>query len=296
MTGCCLYAPHHAYGGPEGLKRLIDACHRRGLGVALDVVYNHLGPAGNYLGDYGPYFTDRYQTPWGDAINFDGPDSDEVRRFLRRQRGDVVAGLPLRGLRLDAVHAIVDTSAVHILEQLATEVEGLAAHVVRTLWLVAESDQNDPRLVGERGAGGYGVTAQWSDDFHHALHSVLTGETTGYYEDFGDLAQLAYSLSHAYVYDGKYSKHRRRRHGRRVEHLPGSRFLGYSQNHDQVRQPGDGGAAGSADHARAAADRRRPGAVRALRALAVSGRGMGGVHAVPILHRPPRPGARGRRP
>jgi len=232
--GVLLYAPHHVYGGPDGLKRLIDACHRRGLGVALDVVYNHLGPAGNYLGEYGPYFTDRYRTPWGDAINFDGPDSDEVRRFFIDNALMWLREYHCDGLRLDAVHAIVDAGAVHILEQLATEVEGLAAHLGRTLWLVAESDQNDPRLVGERGAGGYGVAAQWSDDFHHALHAVLTGDTSGYYEDFGDLGQLAYSLGHAYVYDGKYSKHRRRRHGRSVETLPGSRFLGYSQNHDQI--------------------------------------------------------------
>jgi maltooligosyltrehalose trehalohydrolase len=232
--GVLLYAPHHAYGGPAGLKRLVDACHSRGLGVALDVVYNHLGPAGNYLGEYGPYFTDRYKTPWGDAINFDGPNSDEVRRFFVDNALMWLRDYHFDGLRLDAVHAIVDTGAVHILEQLAVEVEALGAHVGRTLWLVAESDQNDPRLVAERGAGGYGMDAQWSDDFHHALHAVLTGETSGYYEDFGDLAQLAYSLGHAYVYDGRYSRHRRRRHGRSIAGLPGGRFLGYSQNHDQI--------------------------------------------------------------
>jgi maltooligosyltrehalose trehalohydrolase len=232
--GVLLYAPHHAYGGPDGLKRLVDACHDRGLGVALDVVYNHLGPAGNYLADYGPYFTDRYKTPWGDAINFDGPNSDEVRRFFVDNALMWLRDYHFDGLRLDAVHAIVDTGAVHILEQLAVEVDALEAHVGRTLWLVAESDQNDPRLVGERGAGGYGIDAQWSDDFHHALHAVLTGETSGYYEDFGDLGQLAYSFAHAYVYDGQYSRHRRRRHGRSIEGLPGGRFLGYSQNHDQI--------------------------------------------------------------
>lgn len=232
--GVLLYAPHHTYGGPEGLKRLIDACHAHGLGVALDVVYNHLGPAGNYLGAYGPYFTDRYKTPWGEAINYDGPDSDEVRRFFVDNALMWIRDYHVDGLRLDAVHAIVDTGAVHILEELALEVEALGRCLGRRCWLVAESDQNDPKLVGGRSTGGYGVDAQWSDDFHHALHTVLTGETSGYYEDFGDLGQLAYSLGHAFVYDGRYSSHRRRRHGRPIEGLPGGRFLGYSQNHDQV--------------------------------------------------------------
>ncbi len=233
--GVLLYAPHHAYGGPGGLKRLIDACHARGLGVALDVVYNHLGPAGNYLGDYGPYFTDRYKTPWGEAINFDGPDSDEVRRFFVDNALMWIRDYHVDGLRLDAVHAIVDTGAVHILEELALEVEALgrSSSAGAAGWW-PRAIRTTRSLVGGRSTGGYGVDAQWSDDFHHALHTVLTGETSGYYEDFGDLAQLAYSLGHVFVYDGRYSPHRRRRHGRPIEGLPGGRFLGYSQNHDQV--------------------------------------------------------------
>ena len=232
--GVDLFAPHHAYGGPEGLVRFVDACHGRGLAVVFDVVYNHLGPWGNYLEQFGPYFTERYATPWGMAVNLDGPGSDEVRRFfidnalmwLRDYHGD--------GLRLDAVHAIVDTSAWHFLEQLRTEVDALSRAEGRPLSIIAESDLNDPRLVTPRQSGGYGLDAQWSDDFHHALHSVLTGERSGYYADFGELSQLAHSLRHAFVYDGRYSAHRRRRHGRRPDGLPARRFLGYLQNHDQV--------------------------------------------------------------
>ncbi len=202
--GVLLYAPHHAYGGPEGLKRLVDACHGRGLGVVLDVVYNHLGPAGNYLGEFGPYFTDRYKTPWGDAVNFDGPDSDEVRRFFVDNALMWLRDYHFDGLRLDAVHAIVDTGATHILEELAVEVDALArprrAHVCGSS---PRATSTTRAWFGERGAGGYGIDAQWSDDFHHALHAVLTGETSGYYEDFGDLGQLATALRQAYVYDGE---------------------------------------------------------------------------------------------
>jgi maltooligosyltrehalose trehalohydrolase len=232
--GVDLYAPHHAYGGPAGLKRLVDACHARGLAVLLDVVYNHLGPAGNYLGRFAPYFTDRYQTPWGQAINCDGPDSDEVRRFLCDNALMWLRDYHVDGLRLDAVHAIVDTSALHILEQLALEVRALAAHLGRHLVLMAESDHNDPRLVRPPEIGGYGIDAQWSDDFHHALHTVLTGEHNGYYADFGTLADLARALQHAFVYDGRFSVYRRRRHGRPTTGLSGHRFLGYLQNHDQI--------------------------------------------------------------
>jgi maltooligosyltrehalose trehalohydrolase len=232
--GVDLYAPHHAYGGPDGLKRLVDACHARGLAVLLDVVYNHLGPSGNVLGRFGPYFTERYTTPWGPAVNLDGPGSDEVRRFICDNACMWLHDYHCDGLRLDAVHAIVDTSAVHLLEQLAREVEELAAHLGRRLVLVAESDLNDPRLIRSREAGGYGLDAQWSDDFHHALHAVLTGERAGYYADFGSLADLARALEHAYVYEGRYSTFRQRRHGRPAAGLPGYRFLGYLQNHDQI--------------------------------------------------------------
>jgi maltooligosyltrehalose trehalohydrolase len=232
--GVDLYAPHHAYGGPDGLKRLVDACHARGLAILLDVVYNHLGPSGNYLGRFGPYFTERYTTPWGQAINLDGPESDEVRRFICNNALMWLRDYHCDGLRLDAVHAIVDTSALHLLEQLAVEVEALQAHLGRRLVVIAESDLNDPRLVRSREAGGYGLDAQWSDDFHHALHSVLTGERSGYYADFGTLADLAHALAHAYVYDGRYSRFRRRHHGRPAPGFSGARFLGYLQNHDQI--------------------------------------------------------------
>jgi maltooligosyltrehalose trehalohydrolase len=232
--GVGLYAPHHAYGGPDGLKRLVDACHARGLGVLMDVVYNHLGPAGNYLAEFGPYFTDRYSTPWGRAINFDGPGSDEVRRFFIDNALMWLRDYHCDGLRLDAVHAIFDTSAVHILEQLAGEVVMLAPHLRRTVWLVAENDRNDPRVVRAPEVGGYGVNAQWCDDFHHALHTGITGETAGYYQDFNGLADLSRALRHAYVYDGRYSRYRQRRRGRPIGGLSGAHFVVFSQNHDQV--------------------------------------------------------------
>ena len=232
--GADLYAPHHAYGGPDGLKRLVDACHARGLAVIVDVVYNHLGPAGNYLASFGPYFTQRYATPWGQAINFDGPDSDEVRRFFCDNALMWLRDYHFDALRIDAVHAILDTSAVHILEQLACEVQEFEAQSGRHLALIAESDLNDPRVVRPQAVGGYGIQAQWSDDFHHALHTVLTGERDGYYADFGSIADLAKALEQVFVYDGRYSKFRRRRHGRSPAGLPGYSFLGYLQTHDQV--------------------------------------------------------------
>jgi maltooligosyltrehalose trehalohydrolase len=232
--GADLYAPHHVYGGPNELKRLVDGCHERGLGIILDVVYNHLGPAGNYLPKFGPYFTDQHATPWGQAINFDGPGSVEVRRFFCDNALMWLRDYHFDGLRLDAVHAIVDTSAVHILEQLACEVAELEAQTGRHLVLIAESDLNDPRVVRSQQLGGYGIHAQWSDDFHHALHTVLTGERDGYYAAFGSLADLAKALERAFVYDGRYSKLRQRLHGRPASGLAGHSFLGYLQNHDQI--------------------------------------------------------------
>ena len=232
--GVDLYAPHHAYGGPLGLKRLVDACHARGLAVVLDVVYNHLGPEGNYLGRFGPYFTERYATPWGQAVNVDGPNSDEVRRFFLDNALMWLRDYHLDGLRIDAVHAIVDASAVHLLEQLAVEVESLAAALGRHLVLIAESDLNDPRIVRARAAGGFGLDAQWNEDFHHALHASLTGERDGYYRDFGTLADLAKVLTQGFAYDGRYSVHRQRRHGRPLGGLSAHRFVGCLQNHDQV--------------------------------------------------------------
>ncbi|HZQ58399.1 MAG TPA: malto-oligosyltrehalose trehalohydrolase [Acidimicrobiales bacterium] len=228
------FAPHHAYGGPEGLQRLVDACHGRGLAVVIDVVYNHLGPSGNVLPAYGPYLYDRYRTPWGEAVNLDGPGSDEVRRYFIDNALMWLRDYHADGLRLDAVHAIVDTSAVHFLEQMATEVEVLAAHLGRPLWLIAESDLNDPRLVRRRDAGGYGLDAQWDDDFHHAVHALLTGERDGYYADFGTAADVATVLRHRYLYRGQYSTSRQRRHGRDADDVPGWRFVAFTQNHDQV--------------------------------------------------------------
>ena len=232
--GVDLFAPHAAYGGPDGLERLVDAAHGRGLAVVIDVVYNHLGPAGNYLREFGPYFTDRYNTPWGEAVNFDGPGSDEVRAFVIDNARMWLRDYHADGLRLDAVHAILDTSAIHVLEELAGRVADLAAEVGRPLFLIAESDLNDPRLVRPTAVGGYGLDAQWSDDFHHALHAVVTGERSGYYADFGSLGQLAKALRQSYVQDGEYSAFRRRRHGRPPTGVPAVSFLGYLQNHDQV--------------------------------------------------------------
>lgn len=232
--GVDLYAPHHAYGGPEGLKRLVDACHRHGLAVLLDVVYNHLGPSGNYLGRFGPYFTDRHVTPWGEAVNVDGPDSDEVRRFFLDNALTWLRDFHFDGLRIDAIHAIVDTSAVHFLEQLAVEAEALEAALGRPLALIAESDLNDPRVVRPRAVGGHGLDAHWNEDFHHALHALLTGERDGYYRDYGRLADLAKVLTQGYALDGAYSEHRRRRHGRPATGLSGRQLVGCLQNHDQI--------------------------------------------------------------
>jgi maltooligosyltrehalose trehalohydrolase len=232
--GVDLFAPHRNYGTPDDLKKLVDACHSHGLAVILDVVYNHLGPAGNYLSKFSPYFTKKFASAWGEGINFDGPDSDEVRRFFCDNALMWLRDYHFDGLRLDAVHGIVDTSAVHILEQLKMEVEKLSLQTGRRLVLIPESDLNDPRLLHPRERGGYQLDAQWSDDFHHALHTVLTGERTGYYSDFGKISDIAKALGGAFVYDGNYSAHRRRVHGRPALDLGGRRFLGYLQNHDQI--------------------------------------------------------------
>ena len=239
--GVDLFAPHHAYGGPVGLKRFVDACHSRGVAVLLDVVYNHLGPDGNYLSAFGPYFTEHYHTPWGQAVNFDGPGSVEVRRFFIDNARAWLRDYHFDGLRLDAIHAIFDSSAIHFLEQLEIEIRDLEAETGRRYDLIAENDLNDPRVVTSREAGGYGFDAQWNDDFHHALHSVLTGERIGYYSDFGKLADLAASLKNVYVYAGRYSEYRQRIQGRPVRDLPAHRFVGFLQNHDQIgnRAKGD---------------------------------------------------------
>jgi maltooligosyltrehalose trehalohydrolase len=235
------FAPHHAYGGPDGLKRLVNACHAKGVAVLLDVVYNHLGPSGNYLPRFGPYFSDRHSTPWGPAVNFDGPHSDQVRRYFCDNALMWLRDYHFDGLRLDAVHAIIDTSAVPFLEQLATEVDELKAHLGRHLALIAESDLNDPRVVRPWELGGFGLDAQWSDDIHHALHTVLTGEKDGYYADFGALTDLATAMTRPYVYAGEHSQFRQRRHGRAPINVSAHRFIAYLQNHDQLgnRAKGD---------------------------------------------------------
>lgn len=232
--GVDLFAPHHAYGGPQGFQEFVDACHQRGLAVILDVVYNHLGPVGNYLARFGPYFTERYHTPWGAAVNFDGAGSDEVRAFFIDNALSWLRDFHCDGLRLDAVHAILDQSATPFLEELARAVREEQARLGRELVLIAESDANDPRLSAPAAAGGLGLTAQWNEDFHHALHAALTGERNGYFQDFGSLAALATTIQRGFYLDGRYSSFRHRRHGRRFIGRDGSRLVVYAQNHDQT--------------------------------------------------------------
>jgi malto-oligosyltrehalose trehalohydrolase len=237
-----LWAVHEPYGGPDALKRFVDACHARRLAVLLDVVYNHVG-VGNRLGAFGPYFTEAHVTPWGPAVNLDQPGSDEVRAFLIENALMWLRDYHLDGLRLDAVHAFEDHRALHFLEQLASEVQALAARLNRDLVLIAESDLNDPRLVTSREAGGYGLTAQWSDDFHHAVHAAITGERQGYYCEFGSMGVLAHTMTRVFFHDGRWSAFRGRAHGRQVDifRVPAHRFLCYLQNHDQIgnRATGD---------------------------------------------------------
>jgi maltooligosyltrehalose trehalohydrolase len=232
--GVLPYAVQHSYGGPAGLRRLVDAAHAHGIAVILDVVYNHYGPEGNHLPDFGPYLTDRYDTPWGQAVNVDGPASDEVRRYVVDNAVRWVRDFHLDGLRLDAVHAIVDQSAVHLLEELATAVHAEAGRQGRRVHLIAESDLADPRLVRSTEAGGYGLDAQWLDDVHHALHTALTGEREGYFADYDGFPDLARALRDRFVYAGRYSPHRERRIGRPARDLPYDRFVVCTQNHDQV--------------------------------------------------------------
>src|SRR5215207_8781030 len=222
------YAVHEPYGGPDGFKAFVDACHQRGIGVVLDVVYNHLGPSGAYLPRFGPFYKPGRST-WGDLVNLDGPGSLPVRRYIVDNALMWLHEYHVDGLRLDAVHALVDLGARHLLEELAIEVEALSTHLRRPLALIAESDLNDPRLVRSRDAGGYGLTAQWDDDVHHALHSLLTGERHGYYADFGSLATLAAAFTGAFVHAGTFSSFRARVHGRPVDRwaTPAYRFVAF---------------------------------------------------------------------
>ncbi|MEW2634885.1 malto-oligosyltrehalose trehalohydrolase [Streptomyces sp. NPDC048389] len=236
--GVSPWSVHEPYGGPAALKRFVDAAHGHGLGVVLDVVHNHLGPSGNHLPAYGPYFTDTHQTPWGSAVNLDTPGSDEVRAYLIDSALAWLRDYRLDGLRLDAVHALVDNRALTFLEELAAAVDSLAGDLGRPLFLIAESDRCDPRTTTPREQGGIGLHAQWNDDFHHALHTALTGESQGYYEDFAraPMAALAKTLTRGFFHDGTYSAFRGRTHGRPVDvaNTPAHRFLGYAQTHDQI--------------------------------------------------------------
>ncbi|HYI32936.1 MAG TPA: malto-oligosyltrehalose trehalohydrolase [Glaciibacter sp.] len=234
--GVLWYAVHEGYGGPAGYQRFVDACHAAGIGVVQDVVYNHLGPSGNYLPIYGPYLSEAGGNTWGASVNLDGEQSDEVRRFIIDNALMWFHDYHVDALRLDAVHALKDHRAIHILEEMAAEVAALSAFLGRPLTLIAESDLNDPRLITPREAGGYGLDAQWSDDFHHAVHVALTGETAGYYADFEPLSALAKVLTRGFFHDGTYSSFRGRHHGRPidVERMPAWRLVVGSQNHDQI--------------------------------------------------------------
>jgi maltooligosyltrehalose trehalohydrolase len=241
--GVAWFAPHEAYGGPDGLKRFVDAAHARGLGVVLDVVYNHFGPSGAYAPMFAPYLNESASNPWGASINLDGPQSGEVRKYIIDSVLMWLRDYHVDGLRLDAVHALADHNAITLLEQMAVEVSSLSAHVGRPLSLIAESDLNDPKLITPREAGGYGLQAQWDDDVHHALHTLLTGERQGYYADFGSLACLQTVLEGAFYHADTWSSFRQRRHGRPVNRslIPGHRFVAYLQDHDQIgnRATGD---------------------------------------------------------
>lgn len=231
--GVQLFAVHPAYGGPDAMKRFVDGCHRRGLGVIVDVVYNHLGPAGNHLGAFGPYFTDRHQTPWGDAVNVDGPDAGEVRRFIIDNACMWIRDFHADGLRLDAVHEIIDDSGQHLLAELTGAVRAAGAATGRTVVVIAESDRNDPAVVTPP-PQGLGLDGVWSDDWHHALHTVLTGEQDGYYADYGAREDLEKALRQAWVYDGRWSEHLQRRRGGSTEGVAPSAFVIAAQTHDQV--------------------------------------------------------------
>ena len=228
------YAVQESYGGPAALKRLVNACHEQGMAIVLDVVYNHLGPEGNYSADFGDYFTDLYKTPWGQSLNFDASGSDEVRRYFIENALQWVTEFHFDALRLDAIHAIVDPSAIPFLQELAGQVHARAKELNRPVYLLPESNRNDAREVTPADAGGWGLDSVWNDDFHHALHVLLTGEQTGYYEDFHGIEDLARAFRNGFVYTGEYSKYRGRRHGNSSKKIPGEGLIVFAQNHDQV--------------------------------------------------------------
>lgn len=228
------YAVQHSYGGPDGLKRLIDACHQKGVAVILDVVYNHVGPEGNYFDRFGPYFTDAYRTPWGSALNFDGPWSDGVREFFAGNALYWVHHFHIDGLRLDAIHAIPDNGAVHVLQYINEQVDEYSQHSGKPIYMIAESDLNAPRVIQTFKTGGYGFDAQWLDDFHHALFVLLYPEGKERYEDFGSLEQLTKAYMEGFVHSGEYVKARKRKYGASSAGIPGFKFVAFIQNHDQV--------------------------------------------------------------
>jgi maltooligosyltrehalose trehalohydrolase len=238
--GVDLYAPHSAYGGPQELKGLVNACHRAGLAVVLDVVYNHLGPEGNYLSEFGPYFTDQYRTPWGRAMNYDGPGSDGVRRFIIDNALYWLTEYHVDALRLDAIHSIFDLSALHILAELRDRFHEQTAHLGRQAWIIAESDLNDVRVLNPRAMGGLGLDAQWHDEFHHALYGYLTGANRSYLAGFDRLEQIQKAITDGFVSDGSYSAFRKRRFGSSSRDQPGHRFVAFLQNHDQVANTSQG--------------------------------------------------------
>lgn len=228
------YAAQYSYGGVEGLKKMIDACHRKGIAVLLDAVYNHMGPEGNYLSQYGPYFTEKYQTPWGAALNFDDKHSDEVRNFFLQNALMWLEEFHFDGLRLDAIHEIIDRGARHLLKEMSQKVDELEKKTGRSYVLIAESDLNDTKVVNSYDKGGFGLEGQWVDDFHHGVHTLLTGETDGYYSDYGNISHLAKSFKQGFIYDGIYSSHRKRTIGNSPKDLPLYHFVVSVQNHDQV--------------------------------------------------------------
>lgn len=228
------FAVQRSYGGPEGLKRLVNECHKKGIAVILDVVYNHFGPEGNYLREFGPYFTDRYCTPWGEAVNFDGEGCEGVREFFVGNALHWFSHYHIDALRLDAIHAIFDQSDTHILRELCERVDEYERKTGKTYYLIAESDLNDSTVIRKREDNGYGIDAQWCDDYHHALHALLTDERDGYYVDFGSIEDLVTSLKEGYIYSGRYSKFRKKEFGNRSSDLPGGSFIVFSQNHDQT--------------------------------------------------------------
>jgi maltooligosyltrehalose trehalohydrolase len=238
--GVCLYAPHSGYGGPLGLKELVDAAHVHGIAVLLDVVYNHLGPEGNYLREFGPFFTQTHRTPWGDAVNFEDRGSDGVRRFFLDNALYWISEYHIDGLRLDAIHSIYDQSATHFLEELADAVRNLGAASGRLVHTIAESDLDDVRVIRPREQGGWGLDAQWHDDFHHALFARLTGDRRGFLVDFGHLNDVKKSIDTGFVFDGRYSVYRDRRFGSSSTDRPGEQFVAFLQNHDQVANTSHG--------------------------------------------------------